>query len=63
MKNAEAIHSLSLVGESGTTLRASPLQDFSAVSGRHSLSEAVFLASLSLLGLICSEHDLKPPLL
>jgi len=46
-----------LVGESCTTLIASSLEYLSAVRGSHSLAEAVFLTSLSLLGLICSEHN------
>ena len=61
VENAEAIHTSSLIGKPCTTLRASSLQDLSAVRGRHSLSEAVLLASLSLLGLICSEHAATPP--
>ena len=46
-----------LIGEASSTLGASSLKNFSAVSGCHSLSEAMFLVSLSLLGLICSLHD------
>ena len=46
-----------LIGEASSTLGASSLKNFSAVSGRHSLSEAMFLFSLSLLRLICSLHD------
>ena len=37
---------------------ASSLEYVSAVSSSHSLSEAVLLLSLSLLGLVCSEHFL-----
>ena len=44
------------VGEASATLIASSLENLSAVSSCHSLSETVFLASLSLLRLICSEH-------
>ena len=56
---AEAIHTslLKLVSKSCTALSASSLEDLSAVSSCHSLSETVFLASLSLLRLICSEHN------
>ncbi len=52
----------SLVGESRSTLGASSLQYFSAVGSRHSLTEAVFFASLSFLRLISSLHQLAPPL-
>ena len=51
----------SLVGQSFSALGASSLQDVSAVSGSHSLSEAVLLFSLTLFGLISSEHLLAPP--
>jgi hypothetical protein len=46
----------SLVGQSFSALGASSLQDVSAVSGSHSLSETVFLGTLSLLGLVRSQH-------
>ena len=46
----------SLVGQSFSALGASSLQDVSAVSGSHSLSEAVLLFSLTLFGLISSQH-------
>lgn len=52
-----------LVSKSCTTLSASSFEDFSSVSGSHSLSEAMYLASLSLLRLICSEHNYTPFLL
>ena len=45
-----------LVGELSSTLGASSLKNFSAVSGRHSFSETVFFVSLSFLRLICSLH-------
>ena len=48
---------LQLVGELSSSLGASSLKNFSAVSSSHSLSEAMFLFSLSLLGLVCSLHD------
>ena len=48
---------LKLVSKSCAALSASSLEDLSAVGSCHSLSEAVFLASLSLLRLICSEHN------
>ena len=46
------------IGETSSSLGASSLQNFSAVSSSHSFSETVFLVSLSLLGLIGSLHDL-----
>ena len=46
-----------LIGELSSTLGASSLKNFSAVSGSHSLSETVLFFSLSLLGLVCSLHD------
>jgi len=49
-------HSVSLVGQTSAALVTSSLENLSAVCGSHSLTETVFLASLSLLGLICSEH-------
>lgn len=48
------------VSKSRTTLCASSFEDVSSVSGSHSFSEAVNLASLSLLRLICSEHIYTP---
>ena len=44
------------VGESDSSLSAASLQHLSAVRRAHSFSEAVHLASLTLFGLICSEH-------
>ena len=46
----------SLVGQSFSALGASSLQDVSAVSGSHSLSEAMLLLSLTLFRLISSQH-------
>ena len=46
-----------LIGELSSSLGASSLKNFSTVSGCHSFSEAMFLFSLSLLGLVCSLHD------
>ena len=46
----------SLVGQSFSALGASSLQDVSAVSGSHSLSEAMLLFSLTLFRLISSQH-------
>ena len=45
------------IGEASSTLGASSLKNFSAVSGSHSFSKAMFLFSLSFLRLICSLHD------
>ena len=50
-----------LVSQSFSAFSASSLQYVSAVSSSHSLSEAVFLFSLTLFGLIGSEHLLAPP--
>ena len=47
-----------LIGQSFSAFSASSLQDVSAVSSSHSLSEAVLLFSLTLFGLIGSEHFL-----
>ena len=47
---------LYLVSKSCSALCATSLEYFSAVSSLHSLSEAVLLLSLTLLGLICSKH-------
>lgn len=56
-------HIHALVSKSCTTLSASSFEDISSVSGSHSLSEAMYLASLSLFRLICSEHNYTPFLL
>lgn len=47
-----------LIGQLFSALRASSLEDVSAVGSSHSLSEAVLFFSLTLFGLIGSEHDL-----
>ena len=47
-----------LVRKTLSAFSASSLEYVSAVSSSHSLSEAVLLLSLSLLGLVCSEHFL-----
>ena len=46
-----------LVGQSLSALCTSSLQNISAVCSSHSLSEAVLLFSLTLFGLIGSEHN------
>ena len=48
------------MGQSDSSLGSSSGQYFSSVAGSHSLAEAVLLGSVSLFGLIGSEH-LKPP--
>ena len=50
------------ISQSFSALCASSFQDISAVSGLHSLSEAVFLFSLTLFRLISSKHSSAPPL-
>ena len=45
-----------LIGESCSALLSSSLENLATVSGRHSLSEAVFLLSLTNLRLIRSKH-------
>ena len=55
--NNSRLSRIQLIGELSSSLGASSLKNFSTVSGRHSLSETVFLVSLSLLRLICSLHD------
>ena len=46
------------IGQSLSAFCASSLKNVSAVGSLHSLSEAMLLLSLTLLGLICSEHFL-----
>ena len=53
---------LLLIGELCSTFGASSLQNFSAVCSGHSLTETVFLFSLTLFGLVGSKHN-APPLL
>ena len=50
------------IGQSFSALCASSLEDISAVSSLHSLSEAVLLFSLAFFRLISSEHRFAPPL-
>ena len=45
------------IGELSSSLGASSLKNFSAVSSRHSLSETVLHLSLSLLRLVGSFHE------
>ena len=46
-----------LVGQSLSALCTSSLQNVSAVGSLHSLSETVLLFSLTLFGLVSSEHS------
>lgn len=48
--------SLRSIGESCSSFCSASLQNLSAVRGLHSLTEAVLFLSLTLLGLICSQH-------
>ena len=48
--------SFQLVGQSLSALVSTSFQYVSSCGRCHSLTEAVYLASLSLLGLICSKH-------
>ena len=52
----EALRLQRLISQSFSAFSASSLKNVSAVSGSHSLSEAVLFFSLSFLRLICSEH-------
>ena len=61
MPTAPALWASFLVGQSGSALGTSAGQDLTAVCGGHSLSEPMDLASLSLFGLISSEHVRSPP--
>ncbi len=47
-----------LVGKSLSALSSASFQNLSACGGSHSLTEAVYLALLSFLGLISSFHNL-----
>ena len=56
MSRLDSVSQLDLVSQTSAALITTSLENLSAVSGSHSLAEAMFLASLSLLRLICSEH-------
>ena len=49
------------MGQASATLSAAASQHLAAVSGGHSLAEAVLLGALTLLGLIGTEHCMTPP--
>ena len=49
------------IGESCSAFSAASLENLSAVGSSHSLSEAVFFFSLTLFGLVSSEHLVAPP--
>ena len=56
-----AANPISLVAQTGSTLGTAASQHLAAIAGRHSLSEAMLLLSVELLGLIGSQHLEKPP--
>ena len=45
-----------LVGQAGAALRTAAGQDLAAVGGTHTLAESVLLGTLTLLGLIGTNH-------
>ena len=49
------------MGQASAALSAAAGQHLTAVSGGHSLAEAVLLGTLALLGLIGTEHCMTPP--
>ena len=49
------------MGQASAALGAAASQHLTAVSGGHSLAEAVLLGALTLLGLIGTEHCMTPP--
>ena len=49
------------MGQSGSSLSATAGKHLAAISGGHSLAEAVLLGALTLLGLIGTEHCMTPP--
>ena len=57
------LSSQKLVSQSFSAFSATTSEYFSAVSGSHSLHEAVLFFALKFLRLICSFHSCKPPLL
>ena len=48
-------------GQASAALCATTSQHFAAILGGHSLTEAVLLGALTLLGLIGTEHCMTPP--
>ena len=50
------VYDRELVAQSGSALLTASFQYLPSVCSRHSLAEAVFLASLTLFGLISSDH-------
>jgi len=50
-----------LVSQTDSAFCATSGKDFSAISGLHSLSEAVLFAALTLFRLISTKHVLTPP--
>lgn len=56
-----AANPISLIAQTGSTLGTAASQHLAAIAGRHSLSEAMLLLSVELLGLIGSQHVKNPP--
>ena len=54
--------SVTSVGQARTALGAAAGQHLAAVSGSHSLAEAVHFGALTLLRLIGTEHGMTPPI-
>ena len=54
-------HESFLVAQAGTALGAAASENLAAIAGSHSLTEAVHLGALALLGLIGTEHCMTPP--
>ncbi|SBW11866.1 hypothetical protein KL86CLO1_13417 [uncultured Eubacteriales bacterium] len=50
-----------LVGEAGAALRTAAGQDLTAIGSSHSLAEPVLLGTLTLFGLIGTNHCCTPP--
>ena len=51
------------MGQASAALSTTAGQDLTAIGGTHSLAEAVLLGTLTLLGLIGTEHSMTPPLI
>ena len=51
------------MGQASAALSTTAGQDLTAIGGTHSLAEAVLLGTLTLLGLIGTEHLHTPPVL
>ena len=51
------------MGQASAALSTTAGQDLTAIGGTHSLAEAVLLGTLTLLGLIGTEHLHTPPVM